>query len=188
MVKAKSHLVGAYGLFWDRWSVNWKPGAGDTWQMLGRRNVNVPALRVCDFRPSHGVYILYGDYGPTYTGIARGQGGLGARLRTHHTKPPHGIEWSRFSWFTFDDVIRVPGSPGWEMVTERAKPVPADSETVIREMEALLIQVLGTTQNKMRFQRAHKWQQLDHYEAQALKDKKIVDPSLFTAKPYDPGW
>lgn len=157
MGKVEGHLVGAYGLFWDREEVDWRPGAGDTWQLLGRRNRNAPALRVCDFRSAKGVYILYGNYGPTYAGIARGQGGLGARLRTHDNRPPRGREWTRFSWFSFDDIIDDPAHDGWEMVNHRSKPVPTNSETVIREMEALLIKVLGTEQSSMKFQNAHEW-------------------------------
>jgi hypothetical protein len=47
-----------------------------------------------------------------------------------------------------------PQHEGWEKVKRRAKPVPTDAEAIIREIEALMITVLGTTQNRMRFQRA----------------------------------
>ncbi|QIG42039.1 GIY-YIG nuclease family protein [Nocardioides anomalus] len=162
--------------------MTWNPGSGDTWQMLGRRNTINPALRVCDFRTAKGVYILYDNYGPTYAGLARGLGGLGARLRTHNTKPPRKREWTRFSWFSFDDIVAATGYHGWEEVRHRSKPVPAQSETVIREMEALLIKVLGTRQNKMSFQNANEWEQLWWHEAANLRDKELVDPRLFTAK------
>jgi hypothetical protein len=177
MPTPSGHLVGAYGLFWDRYLVDWQPGSGPAaWQLLGKRHKRQPALRVCDFRKAHGVYILYDDY----TGLARGGGGLGARLRRHHIRPPHEVEWVRFSWFSFDDVVDDVGHHGWELVQHRAKPVPADSEAIVREMEALLITVLGTTQNKMRFQRARRWEQLAAYEAEDLEDHNAVDPHLFT--------
>lgn len=169
-------------MFWDRYGVTWNPGAGDTWQLLGRRNVNAPALRVCDFRLAKGVYILYDDYGPTYAGIARGTGGLGARLRTHHSKPPRRRDWTRFSWFTFDDVHDDPNHVCWETVRLRRKPVPTDDDTIIREMEALLIKVLGTQQNKMKFQHAHEWEQLWPHEAAEIRDKGQADPALFLSK------
>lgn len=183
MPKPKGHLVGAFGLFWDRYLVDWQPGSGpNAWQMLGRRNIQKPALRVCDFRSAHGVYILYDDYGPQYTGLARGSGGLGARLRTHHIKPPRGITWTRFSWLTFDDVVSNPQREGWERVKHRERPVPSDSEAIIREMEAVIIALLGTTQNKMSFQRAARWEQLPAFEAQDLGERGAVDPRPFTSR------
>lgn len=175
------HLVGAYGLFWDRYLVDWQPGAGSSaWQLLGKRNERPPALRVSDFRMANGVYVLYDDYGPRYTGLARGAGGLGARLRSHHIKPPRRTDWSRFSWFSFDDVVDDLKHEGWERVKRRAKPVPTDAEAIIREIEALMITVLGTTQNRMRFQRAVRWDQLASHDAEVLEDRSVVDPSLFT--------
>lgn len=169
-------------MFWDREGVIWKPGSGDTWQLLGHRNTNYPAARVCDFRTAKGVYILYDDHGPTYAGIARGQGGLGGRLRTHSAKPPRKRDWTRFSWFSFDDIVDSTDSYGWEVVEHRKKPVPTQSESTIREIEALLIKVLGTQQNKMRFQNANEWKQLWPFEAALMRDKETVDPAGFIAK------
>lgn len=181
MPKPKGHLLGAYGLFWDRHLVTWRPGPGpNAWQLLGRRNQRVPALRVCDFRTAHGVYVLYDDYGPRYSGLARGTGGLGGRLRTHHIKPPRGIEWTRFSWFSFDDVVRMRGRNGWEEVNHRVQPVPTDSEAIIREMEAMMITLLGTSQSQMRFQKAARWEQLPDFDAEEFRNNGIVDPRPFT--------
>src|SRR4051812_26468438 len=152
--KPVGHLVGAYGMFWQRDDVDWFPGSGPhRWQLLGRRNKSWPALRVCDFRQAFGVYVLYDDYTARYAGLARGAGGLGGRLRTHVKSPPRGIGWTRFSWFSFDDVVADPeGKDGWESVNHRVRPAPTDSEAVIREVEALVITLLGTPQNDMRFQ------------------------------------
>jgi hypothetical protein len=181
------HIVGAYGMFWERGLVEWFPGKGPmAWQLLGKRNKRPPALRMCDFRQAHGVYVLYDDYGARYAGLARGRGGVGARLRTHDDKPPRGINWSRFSWFSFDDVIQDPGrKDGWDAVKHREKPVPADPEAVIREVEALTITLLGTTQNDMKFQAASKWEQLPYFEAQKLRDSGAVDPRGFTFRPWE---
>lgn len=185
MAEASGHLVGAYGLFWERSLVNWNPSQGSTWQLLGRRNVNAPVLRVCDFRIVKGVYVLYDDYGARYTGIARGNGGLGQRLKQHDTRVPRGVKWSRFSWFAFDDVVDINDQYyGWEQVRPRKQPVP-NQEAVIREIEALLIQVLGTTQNQMRFQNANRWEQLPGFEAARMKQSASVDPRLFTERPWD---
>ncbi len=177
--KHDDYLVGAYGMFWAREGVLWNPGSGATWQLLGQRNKRAPALRVCDFRTARGVYILYNDHGPTYTGIARGEGGLGARLKTHDSNEPRGRSWTRFSWFSFDRVVDDPEYVGWEYVDLRTQPVPTDDDMIIREMEALLINVLGTEQNSMKFQRAKKWSQLLWQDARRLRERQAVDPTPF---------
>lgn len=75
---ATSHLVGAYGMFWDRSEVFWRPGQGpNKWQLLGRRNRNQGALRVCDFRQAKGLYVLFDDYGASYVGLAVAPRALG---------------------------------------------------------------------------------------------------------------
>jgi hypothetical protein len=166
--------------------VDWRPRSGSAaWQLLGHLNKNAPALKACDFRTAKGVYVLYDDYGPKYSGIARGAGGLGARLRTHHTKPPRGVVWSRFSWLSFGDIVRDPRYYGWEQVKRRSKPVPTDPEASIREIEALLIALMGTTQNKMKFQQANEWKQLSADAAELIEDSEAVDPRPFTFRRSD---
>lgn len=158
------------------------PGSGPRrWQLLGRRNKSKPALRVCDFRQAHGVCVLYDDYTARYAGLARGTGGIGGRLRTHVKQPPHSIAWTRFSWFSFDDVVADPkGKDGWETVAHRGEPAPTDSEAVIREVEALIITLLGTPQNDMKFQMASRWQQLPNREADEMATRA---PSIRRASP-----
>ena len=154
----KPHLVGAYGMFWDRSEVDWYPGSGPAaWQLLGRLHQRKPILRVCDFRRAQGFYILFDDFRASYVGLARGRQGIGARLRRHHAGQK---EWSRFCWFSFDDV--VDGSlESWSRVHRRAALRNISSEMVLRECEALLITALGTgDQNQMRFQEARRWEQL----------------------------
>src|SRR3954470_23560325 len=74
------HLVGAYGMFWERGEVNWWPGSGPAaWQLLGRVNKNKPKVRVCDFRKAQGFYVLFDDFRANYVGLARGNYGIGAR-------------------------------------------------------------------------------------------------------------
>jgi hypothetical protein len=47
----------------------------------------------------------------------------------------------------------------------RDKPVPSQDESVIKEMEALLISILGTRgQNRMSFESADEWQQIARWE------------------------
>jgi hypothetical protein len=169
---AEDHLIGAYGMFWDRESVNWTPGGGGgSWQLLGRMNERNPALRICDFRRARGFYVLFDDHGANYVGLARGEEGIGQRLRNHHTEDVK--SWSRFCWFAFDDVADGELT-GWSQVSRRDALRDLEADTFLRECEALLITVLGSgrvvrwgsdgspvrLQNAMQFQAAKCWDQL----------------------------
>ena len=159
-------LVGAYGMFWLRDEVDWNPGSGpNAWSLLGRVGERRPKLRVVDFRRARGVYILFGDHGAHYVGLARGVGGIGERLQAH-TRNDHKNAWQRFCWFSFDRVGSRRNTPGLTMLERRDKPVPANGEEVIREMEALLITVLGARgQNVMKFAAAECWEQIAFYDS-----------------------
>lgn len=55
----QSMLIGAYGMFWLRDEVDWRPGSGpNAWQLLGRDGERRPKIRVVDFRLARGAYIL----------------------------------------------------------------------------------------------------------------------------------
>ena len=155
-----AHLIGAFGMFWEREHVNWTPGQSPLrWQLLGRRFQNAPALRICDFRRAKGFYVLFDEFRATYVGLARGSGGIGARLKAHNK---HKGEWTRFCWFAFDDCVDAgPSLPLWSRTKPRDALRNMSAETVLRESEALLITILGAKdQNQMRFQGARKWHQL----------------------------
>lgn len=163
------HLVGAYGEFWERDEVEWVPGRGRQWQLLGRLDrVNTGAIGVCDFRAARGIYILHDDHGAAYVGMARGTRGLGQRLRAHHLNPPRGLRWSRFSWYSFDDVTKPESKKddnGWRRLEPRNDIGTIGAESAAREMEALVIRVLGTYrlgQIEMGFDRGatHEWRQV----------------------------
>lgn len=159
----KAHLIGAFGMLWDRDAVNWRPGVTPTkWQLLGYRGRHNPKLRACDFRTARGFYVLFDDFRAVYAGLARGTGGIGARLRTHHVTRS---DWTRFCWFSFDDVADCDWSCTWAEVKPRVGVRDMSAEIVVREAEALLISVLGLTdQHSMRFQTARRWRQLTDAE------------------------
>ncbi len=95
MAKPKDpYLIGAYGMFWQASEVNWLPGLGRSWQLLGRRGTHAGTLRICDFRAARGFYVLFDDHGTNYVGLALGNEGIGARL----VKPIKNKSktWSRF--------------------------------------------------------------------------------------------
>lgn len=198
MAARKKHLVGAYGLFWERALVDWNPGPGRQWQMLGAVGKNRGTLKICDFRRARGIYVLFNDYGPTYVGLARGQQGFGQRLQTH-TLPPkkqpkelrHAPkDWSRFCLFAFDDVTpNRDATEPWatlDLKDENSRSITVDS--AVRELEALMIAALGIkAQNQMRPMSGESWRQLtkdDCYKGGALTkvpSKIVTTPSLSQA-------
>lgn len=198
MAARKQHLVGAYGLFWDRSMIDWNPGPGRQWQMLGAVGKYRGKLRICDFRKARGIYLLFNDYGATYVGLARGQQGFGQRLQTHTlppTKQPKELrhapkDWSRFCWFAFDDV-RTNADPGdpWAVVDlhdDNSRSITVHS--AVRELEALMIAALGIkAQNQMRPLNGERWRQVtkdDCYQGGALTKLRpgtVTTPSLAQA-------
>lgn len=198
MAVRKKHLIGAYGLFWERALVDWNPGPGRQWQMLGAVGKNRGTLKICDFRRARGIYMLFNEYGATYVGLARGQQGFGQRLQTH-TLPPkkqpkelrHAPkDWSRFCWFAFDDVrpCADPYDP-WAVLDlndENSRSITVDS--AVRELEALMIAAMGIkAQNQMRPLNGEQWRQVtkdDCYQGGALTKLRlgmVTTPSLAQA-------
>lgn len=158
-IASDPHLVGAYGEFWYREEVAW--GKGRAWQLLGWRGGS-RSTKVCDIRYARGIYVLHDAHGPVYVGMARGQEALGERLTDHDKKRS---DWERFSWYSFDDTRPNIGDRHWDEVVERSGRNAIDADTASREMEALVINALGTWrygQNEMGFDRGrtHKWEQI----------------------------
>ena len=69
-------FIKCYGLFWLRDEVDWTPGTGGTFQLLGRQGKNFGTVRVADFRQQTGIYILYGYHGACYVGLEKKQHGM----------------------------------------------------------------------------------------------------------------
>ena len=99
-------FIKSFGLFWRADEVDWNPGKGakGAFRLLGHRGVNLPGLRVADFRYQQGIYILHGNHGPYYVGLTKKQG-LGKRLKDHLTDD-HADMWDRSSWFGFCSVLK----------------------------------------------------------------------------------
>jgi|GEM_PF-7069357 len=123
---------------------------------------NRPSLRVADFRRQQGIYILCDQYGPAYGGLAKGDC-LGARLRDHQADHLKG-KWDRFSWFGFNLVGSTPGGDGVLSLNEPHRDVADDTSTTIGDLEALLIAAMDPkpNQQKMRFDKAEKWEQVNY--------------------------
>lgn len=168
-------LIRAYGLFWRDEEIEWFPGGGnkDRYMLLGRQGKRSPKLRLGDFRRQSGLYILYGNYGPYYVGLAR-EGSLGGRLKRHH-RDRHAGMWDRFSWFGFRAVLDGRDERGLQQLRSLRTRTGGKLHQHIGEMEALLIRALGLENNyaQMRFPGAQEWkqvrqQEIDDYLARAV--------------------
>ena len=156
--------IQSYGLFWSWYEIDWHPGRGNKhkFELLGNIGERRPSIRVADFRKQTGIYILYNEYGPTYVGKAESSEGLGARLRQHSTDPKK--DWDRFSWFGFRSFGQ-PDNRGIIQLNENSGDVSSVSSTTISNVEALLINVLGTHRsgNNIKpeyFAQAEHWSQI----------------------------
>jgi hypothetical protein len=133
-------LIRAFGLFWKRDEVEWRPGIGGNFRLLGRIGHNKNKLRIANFREGRGIYVLYGNHGPHYVGLAT-KDSLGFRLRSHdHNKP----DWDKFSWFGFDEVVLDFFDKEGLSIIHQAAFGGGDMNAMIKDVEALLIKVLNT--------------------------------------------
>ena len=157
-------LIRSFGYFWRRDEVDWSPGRGARFEMLGRRGSNRPGLRVSDFRDQRGLYVLYGNHGPYYVGLARRRG-IGDRLKDH-TSDSHSHGWDRFCWFGFRRVLSSRDERGLWRLAGNTEWAIGDKNSVIGDMEALLIKALGCPSNaaNMNFPRGEEWTQIKVHE------------------------
>jgi hypothetical protein len=157
-------LFQCYGLFWDVDKVVW---SGAEFRLLGRRGAQGDGLEVCDFRNQVGLYVLHDDYGTYYVGLTRSQP-LGKRLRDHLDDHHRGL-WDRFSWFGFRRVRRLRYIDRTQALAKLPKNLVTDSRETIADVEALLIQTLGThrrgNKTQPKFGLAERWEQI-------LKDER----------------
>lgn len=172
--KVKCHLdirmfIKSFGQFWRAEEVDWFPGKGNrnAFRMLGRQGTNLPGVRLADFRFMQGIYILYGNHGPYYTGLTTEQG-LGKRLQDH-LSDQHGEKWDRFSWFGFQKVLKSKNNFNICKLGNLAKVAAGEPATMIRDVEALLIRAMGLTNiAQTQFSEGDEWFQVydhevDHY-------------------------
>lgn len=162
-------LIKAYGLFWRADEIDWRPGRGNPFRLVGRNTVDRRRLLLADMRSQSGIYILYSDHGPYYVGLV-GKERLGPRLRDHHLKDHHRGEWNRFSWFGFRKVLMRKDSDGFCQLKDLAFRSHGEPAKEIADIEALLILALGLTSNRsrMRFRSAQRWAQVKDAEVDAL--------------------
>jgi hypothetical protein len=152
-------LIQAWGLFWRESDVIWKPGNGRKAHLYGRYGTRKPALELGDFWHQRGVYVLHGNHGAYYAGLAIDQP-LGKRLQ-QHTEDEHAGHWDKFSWFGYCEME----SHATNEVMWRPKDLhdegTATVRDVIKDAEALLILVLNTVNRaRMQFREGWEWTQV----------------------------
>jgi hypothetical protein len=158
-------FIRCYGLFWSAEEVTWFPRAKDAdgpFELLGRINTKRPNLKVCDFRPQQGIYVLYDHYGPYYVGLTLRQP-LGKRLKDHLLDHHAGM-WDRFSWFGFRGVLNGCHPDGTRKLGNTPQQVLGSARSTMRDLETLLMQSLGTQHRgnvqKTKFIGAEQWTRL----------------------------
>jgi hypothetical protein len=161
-------LIRAYGMFWERDEVDWQPGAGGHFRLLGRVGSKAQKLRAADFRDQKGLYVLHGNHGAYYVGVVT-RGTLGKRLRDH-TLDEHRNKWNRFSWFGFRQVLQSRNPDGTCRLKDLANVTLGEPSEAIKALESVLIQVLGTQGNTKqgRFPGADRWEQVKGNQVDGL--------------------
>jgi len=162
----------SFGQFWRRDEIDWFPGKGkrDSFRLLGRQGKNYDSLWLADFRYQQGIYILYGNHGPYYTGLTTKQG-LGRRLKDH-LNDAHADYWDRFSWFGFRQVLSSTDEHCICKLKKLASGGHGESKTAIRDVEALLIRAMGLTNiTQTQFSEADEWFQVKSSEVQHYLSK-----------------
>ena len=150
-------FVKSFGLFWRRDEVDWHPGTGKPFRLLGRCGANRGSIRIADFREQSGIYILYGNHGASYVGLSSN---LGNRLKDH-LWDQHEDKWDRFSWFGFRKVLKGKDDEGLCKIGPLATAAIFTPKRVISDVEALLIRAMGLNNiRQMDFHQADGWQQI----------------------------
>ncbi len=156
-------LTQAWGLFWHERNVVWKPGAGRKAHLYGRWGTRKPRLELGDFWHQRGIYVLHGNHGAYYAGLAIDQP-LGKRLQ-QHTEDEHAGRWDKFSWFAYCKMSRSNQNKRYWLPEELHEEGTATVRSVIRDAEAMLILVLNTVNRaQMQFREGWEWQQVAEEE------------------------
>ena len=168
-------FIRCYGMFWDREEVEWAPGSGNagSFRLLGRVGERNPRLQMCDFRDQRDIYLLHDDHGARYVGLARGQA-IGNRLKAH-TRDHLQYDWDRFSWFGFRRVLIGRDDNRLQQLGKVPERLLTNSNATIGDIEALLIQTLGTYRlgntQQMNFAAAERWEQVRRDQEDAYLDR-----------------
>lgn len=147
-------MIYAYGLFWRADEVDWHPGNGRPFRLLGYHRGAKRNLRIVDFKVQSGIYILYGNHGAYYVGLTKN---LGTRLH-NHIDDEHKGYWDKFSWFGFRNVLGSKDKNGLNNLKKMAKIIPSKPTMVIKDIEAMMIKSFGVQNyNDAKISTAAEW-------------------------------
>jgi len=133
----EADLLTAFGMNWRRELVVWS----NTPNLYGQQQ---RGARKVNFSGQRGIYLLHDDRDVVYIGRAIDQT-VGKRMSDHTTDRLNG-RWNRFSWFGILPV-REDGT-----IVDRAE-VQTSVETIVRLMEALLIESIEPPLNRKKRRR-----------------------------------
>jgi hypothetical protein len=158
-------LIGSFGLFWKVEETEWIRGDGrkGKHRLLGRVGSKSSSLRVADFWPQSGIYVLYGNYGLYYVGIASQ---LGRRLR-RHLSDKHKNEWDRFSWFGFGRVTSNRDADGLLKLGKSEAMSSIRMSKARHDIEAILFRAFagpGNDKHPHFGNRLERWEQIKRLE------------------------
>ena len=140
---AKTGLVAAFGMYWERDHVDWKTTSPP---LLGQQSESSDRI---DFTNQVGVYLLYDRHDTVYVGQSNEgheTSSIGKRLRAH-TRNRLKSRWDRFSWFGLSPVgEEVSGPPTQANDPDNDRLV--DAAEVIGLLEAVLIEAMEPRQNR----------------------------------------
>jgi hypothetical protein len=125
--------VKAFGAYWSRNSIRWdtpKP------KLQGQQQIGA---QVVDLSKQVGVYLLYHEREVVYVGRATDRP-IVKRLQEHN-KDRLKARWNSFSWFGLYSV-----SANGKVIENQ--PTISDSESLIRTLEAVLIEAMEPRQNR----------------------------------------
>ena len=150
---SESEVIHAFGMYWDRDSVDWMPTKP---KLLGQQ---LKDSKVIDFGDQIGVYLLHDRREVIYVGRTT-SGGLSERLKRHTQGRMKG-RWDRFSWF---GVLAFSEEGKLIETDSRSNLAPSD---IIDVIESILIESLEPRQNRQRG---------DNFDK--LEFLQVVDPAV----------
>jgi len=152
-------LITSYGLFWKVQDTEWVPGRKVVRRMLGRNGSKRKSIEIADFWTQSGIYVLYGNYGLYYVGIA---GRLGPRLK-RHLADTHAGKWDRFSWFGFKRVQSHRTPEGLLMLGKEESSSAIILSKARHDIEAILFRAFagaGNAKNPHFGNKLRQWEQI----------------------------
>jgi len=157
-------IIKAYGMYWDRYAIDWKDP-----HLLGKPELN-DKVKASNFDLQRGIYVLHDGRIVVYIGRTTTDR-LITRLK-EHIADRHAGRWNRFSWFGLLDV-----SEKGEIIDEENSTV---INAIIKAAEALLIEVIEPPGNRKQgdFLKGKEYLQVIDPEIEKKQQEKLLKKML----------